>query len=182
MNRHPGGEEHTTRLLQLAALPAGSRILDMGAGDGEALRLMQSCGYTAVGIDRKPRSELVQEGDFIHTGFPDASFDGILSQCAFFVSGNAPAALREARRLLRLKGVLMLSDVFFEEPAFPGFHVRICEDMTPLWREYFLEALWRSETDPSWCEDIDCRCFSRGKSRYLSVIAVKEEENHNGFA
>ena len=121
MNRHPGGAEHTARLLQLAALPAGSRILDMGAGDGEALRLMQSRGYTAVGIDRKPRSELVQEGNFIHTGFPDASFDGILSQCAFFVSGNAPAALREARRLLRPKGVLMLSDVFFEEPAFPDF-------------------------------------------------------------
>ena len=27
MNRHPGGEEHTRRLLELAALPEGARPL-----------------------------------------------------------------------------------------------------------------------------------------------------------
>ena len=35
MNGHPGGIEHTRRMLMLADLPAGARILDMGAGSGE---------------------------------------------------------------------------------------------------------------------------------------------------
>ena len=52
MNRHPGGEEHTRRLLELAALPEGARILDMGAGGGEAVRLMRAEGFRATGMDR----------------------------------------------------------------------------------------------------------------------------------
>ena len=51
MNKHPGGEEHTRRMLELARLPAGASVLDLGAGDGETLRLLQSLGYDAEGID-----------------------------------------------------------------------------------------------------------------------------------
>ena len=174
MNRHPGGEEHTRRLLELAALPEGARILDMGAGGGEAVRLMREAGFRATGMDRAPRSELVAEGDFLHTGYADGSFDGVLSQCAFFVSGDPSGAVREAHRLLKPGGILMLSDVFFDAPVLPGFRIRTEEDMTALWKEYILEALWR--------EDADCGCFPRGKCRYLSIVAIKEEENHNGSA
>ena len=174
MNRHPGGDGHTRRLLELAALPEGARILDMGAGGGEAVRLMREAGFRAVGMDLEPRSELVAAGDFLHTGFADASFDGVLSQCAFFISGDPAGAVREAHRLLKPGGVLMLSDVFFERPALPGFRIRQEEDLTALWREYYLEMLWK--------EDTDCACFPRGKCRYLSIVAVKEEENHNGSA
>ena len=166
MNRHPGGEEHTVRLLRLAGLSAGSKILDMGAGDGSALLLMRQYGYAAVGIDLEPQSDLVQKGDFLHTDYPDESFDGILSQCAFFVSGDASGAICEARRLLRPKGVLMLSDVFFSEPTLPGFRILHKEDMTPVWRAYYLETLWREETA--------CECLPRGKCRYLSIIAAAQ--------
>ena len=41
MTRHPGGEEHTRQMLELSALETGARILDMGAGDGGAVRLME---------------------------------------------------------------------------------------------------------------------------------------------
>ena len=44
MNGHPGGIEHTRRLLELAALPAGASVLDMGAGAGETLALLRSLG------------------------------------------------------------------------------------------------------------------------------------------
>ena len=167
MNRHPGGEEHTARLIMLAALPKGARVLDMGAGGGEALRMMREAGFDAVGIDTEPRSDLVRKGDFLHTDFADESFDGVLSQCAFFLSGDPAGAAGEAHRLLKPGGVLMLSDVFFEEPELPGFRIRHREDMTALWREYYLEALWR--------EEIDCGCFPKGKCRYWSIIAIKEE-------
>ena len=173
MNCHPGGEEHTRHLLELSALPKGTKILDMGAGAGEALQQMRAAGYDALGIDLHPRSEAVLKGDFLQTGFPDGSFDGVLSQCAFALSGNPAGAVREARRLLKPGGVLMLSDVFFEDPALPGFRMLSCEDMTPVWRDYVLDALWR--------EDCGENCLPRGKCRYLSLIAVKEEENQNGF-
>ena len=52
MNGHPGGEEHTLHMLELAGIPAGGRILDLGAGAGESLRLLQRLGYRAEGIDR----------------------------------------------------------------------------------------------------------------------------------
>ena len=173
MNRHPGGEEHTEALLALAGLPKGAKILDMGAGGGEALVLLRERGYDAYGIDLQPRNALVREGDFLHTGFPDLSFDGVLSQCAFFISGDPAGALREARRLLKPGGVLMLSDLFFAEPDLPGFRIRHKEDMTALWREYYLEALWRG--------DAECGCFPKGKCRYLSILAIREEETKNGF-
>ena len=37
MKSHPGGMEHTRRMLALAALPEGARVLDMGAGAGESV-------------------------------------------------------------------------------------------------------------------------------------------------
>ena len=169
MNGHPGGLEHTRRMLALSGVHSGARILDMGAGAGEAVALLHSLGYDAVGIDLEPRSALVQEGDMLCTGFESGSFDAILSQCAFTVSGDVPGALREARRLLRPGGTLMLSDVFFEGPEEyieqAGFRLACKEDMTALWREYYLEALWRG--------DVNC-CVGRGKSSYWLLICEKE--------
>jgi len=169
MNGHPGGEAHTRLMITLADLTAGASVLDMGAGSGEAVRLMQALSYDAHGIDLSPRGNTVAPGDFLHLPYADASFDAVLSQCAFFVSGDVPGALREAHRVLRPGGTLMLSDVFFEAPApvveAAGFEILQLEDMTDAWREYYLEALWRGE---------DCGCaLQRGKCRYWLIIARK---------
>ena len=56
MKGHPGGREHSLRMLELAALPHGVRILDMGAGAGETLALLRESGFDAVGIDLSPRA------------------------------------------------------------------------------------------------------------------------------
>ena len=169
MNGHPGGEAHTRRMLALADLPTGASVLDMGAGGGEAIKLLRNAGYDAHGIDLAPRSGEVERGDFLHLPYPDGHFDAVLSQCAFFVSGNVPGALREAHRVLKPGGKLLLSDVFFEAPAplleRAGFALLRSEDMTDAWREYYLGALWRGE---------NCGCeIPRGKCRYWLIIAGK---------
>ena len=169
MKSHPGAEAHTRHMLALAGLPEGARVLDMGAGAGEALAILREYGFDAQGIDLEPRSDDVARADFLRAPFPDGSFDAVLSQCAFFVSGDPRAALREAHRLLRLNGTLLLSDVFFEEPGAmleeARFEITHREDMTPLWREYILEALWRDEDG--------CCEIPRGKCGYWMIIGRK---------
>ena len=170
MNGHPGGAEHTRRMLALSGLKPPAAILDMGAGAGETVCLLRAEGFDTVGLDKAPRSDIVLAGDLLHTDFAGGSFDAVISQCAFFVSGDVPAALREAHRLLKPGGVLLLSDVFFENPlpllTRAGFTVSDDEDLTALWREYYIEALWRGTAD--------CCEIPRGKCRYRMLIGRKE--------
>lgn len=150
---HPGGDDHSRYLIELSFLTPPAKWLDMGAGDGETVRLLRELGFEAEGIDLAPRSDDVTEGDFLHTSLPEGSFDGVLSQCAFYVSGDVPAALREAGRLLRRGGKLVFSDVtrdvvkLLSEVRAAGFAVRHMEDMSDEWKEYYLEALWRDESN-----------------------------------
>ena len=173
MRSHPGGEAHTRRMLALAELPAGASILDLGAGAGETLSLLRAESFSARGIDLEPRGAAVERGDLLHAGFPDGSFDAVLSQCAFFVSGDVRGALRESARILCPKGMLLLSDVFFEDPEAllreAGFTILKAENMTPQWREYYLEALWH--------DDCDCGPLPKEKSEYWMLIGKKEEKD-----
>lgn len=159
MKGHPGGQEHSRYLIELAFLDAPCKWLDMGAGSGETVRLLRSLGYEAQGIDLAPRGEDVEQGDFLHTPYESGSFDGIISQCSFYVGGDVAGSLQEASRLLRKGGKLVFSDVTEDVVGLlnccrkAGFAVRHMEDMTDLWKEYYLEALWTQD-------DV---CLPRGK-------------------
>ena len=166
---HPGGEKHSRYLIELAFLEPGSKWLDMGAGDGSTVRLLWSLGHEAKGIDLAPRGDDVLRGDYLSAPWEDEVFDGIISQCSFYVSGNVPGALRESGRLLRKGGKLVFSDVTENVVALltqvrqAGFAVRHLEDLTDEWKEYYLEALWTQE-------DV---CLPQGK-KFSYVLFVCE--------
>lgn len=170
MQGHPGGKAHTEHMIALAHLPSGSRWLDFGAGNGEAIRILRESGFQAQGVDLRPRGPEVTEGDFLQTEYPTGSFDGILSQCALFASENSAKALLEAGRLLRQGGILAFSDVCFDEKELidsvhaAGFSIIHREDLTAVWRDYFLEALWK--------EEVTCS-IPKGKCSYLLLICER---------
>lgn len=186
---HPGGLSMTRHLLEMSgSLSCDSaagrantlpfRILDMGAGDGQTVRLLQDMGFAAEGIDRHPGTaakELpVHKGDFLHCPFEDGFFDAICSECAFYISGDARMALKEAARLLKTHGRLLLADVSFlsheshirwlEEA---GFSVLALEDITPQWKDYYISCIWDGSVDQL------CGCFSKGKCSYYLTICER---------
>ena len=169
MLRHPGGEKHSRYLIELSFLDKGSKWLDMGAGDGETVRLLRQLGHEAEGIDLVPRGEDVALGDYLHAPYADSAFDGIISQCSFYVSGDVAGALGEAGRMLRKGGKLVFSDVtedvvkLLNHCRQAGFAVRHLEDLTDEWKEYYLEALWKE----------DNVCLPQGK-KFSYVLFVCE--------
>ena len=166
---HPGGEQHSRYLIELAFLEKGTKWLDMGAGDGGAVRLLRSFGYCAEGIDLEPRGKDVQRGNYLEAPWQDGFFDGIISQCSFYGSGEVSAALTEAARLLHKGGKLVFSDVtenvvsLLGQCREAGFAVRHLEDLTEQWKEYYLEALWTQ----------DNVCLPQGK-KFSYVLFVCE--------
>ena len=166
---HPGGEKHSRYLIELAFLDTPARWLDMGAGDGSTVRLLRDLGHEAEGVDLSPRGEDVTLGDYLKAPYEDGSFDGIISQCSFYVSGNVPGALAEAGRMLRKGGKLVFSDVtenvvqLLNDCRKAGFAVRHLEDLTDDWKEYYLEALWTQD-------DV---CLPQGK-KFSYVLFVCE--------
>lgn len=154
MKGHVGGEASSRYLIELSFLPVGARVLDMGAGDGQTVRLLRQLGYEAEGIDLQPGPN-VREGDYLHAPYADAHFDVIISECSFYVSGDVPQALREAARLLRKGGKLVFTDVCADVVALlndvraAGFACRHIEDLSDQWKDYYLEALWKEENVPT---------------------------------
>ena len=99
MEKHPGGESATRSLISLAGLAPPGRVIDLGAGDGDGVRLLRGLGYDAVGVDISP-GDGVEYGDIFALPFEPGSFDAALSQCVFLLTGDVPRALAAAHGLL----------------------------------------------------------------------------------
>ena len=177
MNRHPGREEQTIHLLKSIELKKGMKALDLGAGEGETVRIMKAFGLNVQGVDLVPRSSEVQQGDFLDLQYAADSMDLCISQCAFFVSRDQKNALSECWRVLKKGGFLLLSDLdtgnLSEMAEQTGFTILRQEDQTLLWREYYLEAIWN---DSFCCEEYKIlqKEYKGKKLRYTMVFGRKE--------
>jgi arsenite methyltransferase len=134
---HPGGAELTSELGRSLQLAPGAVVADVGSGPGtSAVQLARETDCRVVGVELAPASvaearqraaaagvaarvEFLQ-GDAEALPFPDASTDGVVSECAFCTFPDKSAAAREFARVLRPGGRFALSDMTAAQERLPN--------------------------------------------------------------
>lgn len=106
------------RLVEMLSPPAALRILDLGAGTGTLIPVLNGRfpGAEVVGADRSEGMlSLAEVGaprvvmDAADLGFQPAAFDVVVMSFMLFHLPDAVAGLREARRVLRPRGMIGLT-------------------------------------------------------------------------
>lgn len=115
----PGGLEISEKALELCSFPPGAEILDLACGAGATLELLNRKGFKAQGLELSP--ELAEEarkfapvvvGDFHAPPWPDQWAHGIFCECALSLAEKPELVLSQSRRMLKDKGLLIISDLF----------------------------------------------------------------------
>lgn len=139
----------------LSDLPAGARVLDIGAGYGGSARyLAREHGFHVTAfnlseVENERNREMnreqaldhrieVVDGDFENLPFPDESFDAVWSQDAILHSGKRERVFREVDRVLRPGGPFVLTDILQRPDADP-------KELEPVYQRIHLDSLGSEE-------------------------------------
>ncbi|MUM76757.1 methyltransferase domain-containing protein [Pseudodesulfovibrio sp. F-1] len=198
----PGGFSLTDRAAEGIDMLPGWRVLDVGCGLGATMhRLQARFGARAFGVEISSGQLRLAEnttGMVRASGeclpFRDGMFHAVFCECVLSLLNDRPSALRQAHRVLRPGGFLVLSDLCTQgasppggdscaERAWPlpdvvqlvgncGLHILSVEDHTPRLRELAARLAFAGERP-------DCPGCG-GSLGYYLMIARKQEENHAG--
>ncbi|MFY0568055.1 SAM-dependent methyltransferase [Archangium lansingense] len=146
-------ERLTDMMIQRSRIGAGQRLLDIGCGTGRpAVRLAQATGCSVTGISvsamqvEQANARAQKEGlsdqvrfqvaDAMELPFPEASFDAVWAFESLLHMPDRAHVLRNAFRVLRPGGILVLTDVTEQ-------HVLTDEERTLVYSGLMLTSLLR---------------------------------------
>lgn len=125
-------------LLANIEIAPGLELLDVGCGAGGALAAARQMGARVTGIDASANlAEIARErnpgarievGEMEELPFPDESFDIVTGFNAFQFAEDMVNALKEARRVCRVRGSVGI--LFWDQPAY-------CETATSVFPAVF---------------------------------------------
>lgn len=179
----PGGREASRALIERMALPAGSRVLDVGCGlGGSAFLMAELFDFTVDAIDLSHNmiaiaKERINEfptlvgqvhlwqGDCMTLTDSDA-YDGIYSRDVFLHIKEKSSLFAVLFRALNAHGILLFTDYCCSEgpwdPSFSdyveqhGYHLRTVEQYESLLRKSGFEVMMASDVTESFirhCEE-----------------------------
>ena len=120
----PGGAALTNRLLAGCGLRPGAVVVDVGCGPGATLEAIAAGGHHGIGVDYSPALARAAAapgaptvvGDAERLPISDGAVDAVVIECVLSALPAKPAALDEARRVLRPDGALILTDMTLAAP------------------------------------------------------------------
>lgn len=167
-------------LVEAAALTGSEQVLDLGCGAGHTALAVAAKAASVTAVDVTPEMLAVaeslaaarglanirfQRADVADLPFPDASFDLITSRFSAHHYADPAQALREAARVLRSGGRLLLIDTIAPEtPALDTFYnaAELLRDGSHVrnwrlseWRQVFAQAGFALSTLSEFGIDLD---------------------------
>ncbi|MCR6106719.1 class I SAM-dependent methyltransferase [Salipaludibacillus agaradhaerens] len=135
---HPGGEAMTEEMIAHEAFEKSHRLLDIGCGTGKtAYRLAKALNSQIDAVDNHPNMVMkaskqleafsnvtVHQASIEHLPFPNAVFDGIISESVFAFC-DTKKAFKECYRTLKSGGTLYLNEMCLIHPVEPADYEEI---------------------------------------------------------
>jgi len=123
----PGGPALTKKAAELAKIPEGARVLDIGCGEGDTVAFLRDeLGFAATGVDMS--NKIIDRGRTRHKGldlrlmeaeyldFESKRFDAVFMECSLSVFRLQDDAVFEAYCVLKPGGKLIISDLYIKNP------------------------------------------------------------------